>query len=214
MPSPRLAVLVSGRGSNLAALLGAQGERGYCITEVISSRADAPACEIARQAGLPCHVLDSAAFTSRAAHDVALAELLEDLEPQLIALAGYMRILPDALVERWAGRMLNIHPSLLPALPGLNTHQRAIAEGHREHGASVHFVTPKVDTGPVIMQARTQVAADESVEDLAARVLALEHQIYPRAIELVASGSVQWRGGTVFHEGEPLRSPLQLESGF
>jgi phosphoribosylglycinamide formyltransferase-1 len=172
-------VLISGRGSNLRALLDA-GLPGRCA-EVISSRVDAEGLQSARDRGVACTAVDHREFAGRDAFDEALSARIERLAPDLILLAGFMRILGDGFVRRFSGRMLNIHPSLLPAFPGVRTHAQALAAGVRIHGCSVHFVTPSLDAGPIVIQAAVPVLAHDNEATLAERVLNQEHVIYPRA---------------------------------
>lgn len=195
----RVVVLISGRGSNLAAIMDAIDRQTLPvdIEAVISNRREAPGLDLAANAGIPAHVLDHRRYGDREAFDKALAELIERYRPDLVVLAGFMRILTGAFVQRFAGRLINIHPSLLPRLRGLDTHARAIAEGCREHGASVHFVTEELDGGPVILQARVPVLPDDTPEALAARVLEQEHRIYPEALRMIAEGRVHLREGRV-----------------
>lgn len=207
-------VLISGSGSNLQALLDAQlaGELPIKITAVISNRADAYGLERARRAGVPTQVLSHKEFSSRECYDRALADLIERSEPRLVVLAGFMRILSAEFVERYQGRLINIHPSLLPAFRGLDTHRRALETGATEHGCSVHFVTPELDAGPVIVQARVPVLPDDDPQTLAARVLAREHRAYPLAVRWIAEGRVVLRGDQVFRDGRAqTRPPLLLE---
>lgn len=186
----RLTVLISGRGSNLRAFLQAQqsGELDGEINAVISNRPQAPGLEIAREAGIATEVLDHTLFETREAFDEQLAQIVHNYSPDVVVLAGFMRILTPAFVAAFRGRLINIHPSLLPKYRGLNTHQRAIDAGEREAGATVHFVTADLDCGPGILQARVPVVAGDSAESLAARVLPVEHQLYPRAANLVLTG--------------------------
>jgi phosphoribosylglycinamide formyltransferase 1 len=172
-----LAVLISGRGSNLQALL----EAGLPVSAVISNRADAAGLEFARAKGIATAVVEHRAFAERAAFEAALERELARFKPRLVALAGFMRVLSPAFVERYANRMLNIHPSLLPAFPGLDTHARALAAGVKLHGCTVHFVTSELDAGPIVIQAAVAVRPSDDAGLLAARVLAQEHVIYPRA---------------------------------
>jgi phosphoribosylglycinamide formyltransferase-1 len=171
-------VLISGRGSNMEALLDA----GIPVSAVLSNREDAKGLEIAAARGVQTRVVPHRSFATREAFDEALGREIDRFAPRLIALAGFMRILTPAFVRRYAGRMLNIHPSLLPALPGLNTHERALAAGASEHGCTVHFVTAELDHGPVVIQAEVPVRAGDTPKALAARVLRQEHVIYPRAV--------------------------------
>ncbi|WP_018935055.1 phosphoribosylglycinamide formyltransferase [Thioalkalivibrio sp. ALJ24] len=213
-PRPqRLVVLISGRGSNLRALIEAceRGEINARVVGVISNRPDAGGLEFARDHGIPERVLDHRTYAGREPFDAALAEAIEAFEPDLVLLAGFMRILTPGFVEQFTGRLLNIHPSLLPKYRGLDTHARALADGEREHGASVHFVTPELDGGPVIMQARVPVRAEDTESSLAARVQQAEHRLYPAAAGLVCSGRIQWSEPTLQYDGAPLEAPLQLD---
>ena len=172
-----LVVLISGRGSNLQALV----EAGLPVGAVISNRADAGGLEFARARNIPTAVVDHARFASREAFDDALAREIDRHRPRLVALAGFMRVLTPGFVARYQHRLLNIHPSLLPAFPGLDTHARALAAGVKLHGCTVHFVTAELDSGPIVIQAALGVRPDEQPAELAARVLRQEHVIYPRA---------------------------------
>ena len=206
-----IVVLISGSGSNLQAIIeqAASGELPVEIRAVISNRPAAAGLERARRAGIPAEALDHKDFSSRETFDQALMARIDAYQPQLVVLAGFMRLLSDAFVAHYAGRMLNIHPSLLPEFKGLDTHRRAIAAGHREHGASVHFVTAELDGGPVILQARVPVHAEDTAESLAARVLAQEHRIYPEAIRWFAQGRLRVTGNTATLDGKPLDAPVQ-----
>ena len=211
----RLAVLISGSGSNLQALIDGQqaGTLPVEIVVVISNRADAFGLERARRASIPTAVLDHRDYASREAYDAALAEQLEASTPDLIALAGFMRILTPAFVERWHGRMLNIHPSLLPRYRGLHTHTRVLEAGDSLHGATVHFVTAELDGGPAMVQAQVPVRADDDPETLAARVLTREHQIYPLAVRWIAEGRARLgQDGRVLLDGEPLERPVIIDA--
>jgi len=192
MPAPRITVLISGRGSNLGALIGAQqrGELGGSITMVISNRAEAAGLRLAADSGIATRVIDSASRTTRDAFDAALEEAVAASAPDLVVLAGFMRILGPAFVARYAGRMLNIHPSLLPLYPGLHTHRRALADGVRIHGCTVHFVTDDLDHGPIVAQAAVAVRDDDDESALAARVLAVEHRILPAAVRAYCEGRI------------------------
>jgi phosphoribosylglycinamide formyltransferase-1 len=207
----RVVVLVSGRGSNLKAL-AAQADAGALpvrIEAVISDRADAQALDWARERGLPVGSLSPRDFTDRDVYGRALGDLVAAYAPQLVVLAGFMRILSDEFVLRFAGRMLNIHPSLLPRYPGLHTHRRALAAGDAEHGASVHFVTPELDGGPVVLQARVPVLPGDDEDTLAARVLRQEHVIYPTVVGWFAAGRLALRDGVPWLDGRPLVAPMQ-----
>ena len=185
----RTAILVSGRGSNMAALIAAARAPDFPaeIALVLSDKSDAAALALARRAGVATAVVDRKIYAGRDEFEGSMQRMLEIHRIELICLAGFMRILGAPFVERWRGRMLNIHPSLLPAYRGLHTHQRALADGVAEHGCTVHFVVPELDAGPIVAQARVPVLAGDSVEALAARVLAEEHRIYPRALAEVAA---------------------------
>jgi phosphoribosylglycinamide formyltransferase 1 len=184
----RVAILISGRGSNMAALIRAAQDADFPaeITLVLANVPGAGGLKIAQAAGIPTLTLDHKPYgKDRAAYDAAMQKVLEAHSTELVCLAGFMRILSPGFCEAWAGRMLNIHPSLLPAFKGLDTHARALAAGVTEHGCTVHFVTPGLDEGPTILQARVQVLSGDTEETLAARVLAEEHRIYPEALKRV-----------------------------
>lgn len=199
MGSKRYVALVSGRGSNLAALLDANLPASCAA--VISNRPDAQALELARERRVPTVVLDHRNFSTREAFDAALAIEIERHAPDLVLLAGFMRILGADLVRRFQGRMINIHPSLLPAFPGLKTHAQALAAGVRIHGCTVHFVVPDMDAGPIIVQAAVPVVDGDTAESLAARVLAQEHRIYPRAAAWFLEGRLRLADGRVRFAG-------------
>ena len=188
MPRLKTAVLISGRGSNMLALADAAASPHYPadIALVLSNRAAAAGLEAARARGIEALALPHTDFASRAAFDAAMSEALKERGIELIALAGFMRILTPGFIADWQGRMLNIHPSLLPKYPGLDTHARAIAAGDAEAGCSVHVVTEVLDDGPVVAQARVAIAPGETAETLAAKVLAEEHRLYPRALAAFA----------------------------
>ncbi|MCX7183878.1 MAG: phosphoribosylglycinamide formyltransferase [Nitrosospira sp.] len=175
-----LVILISGRGSNMQALI--EASLPGRIAAVISNRPGAEGLEIAEMRGIETQVVDQRAYPDRIAFDAALAEKIDSYQPDLVALAGFMRILGDIFVNRYHGRLMNVHPSLLPAFPGLDTHARALQEGVKIHGCTVHFVTSQVDHGPIIVQAAVPVLPDDTAETLAARVLQQEHRIYPEAI--------------------------------
>ncbi|NMG77421.1 phosphoribosylglycinamide formyltransferase [Aromatoleum diolicum] len=176
-----IVILVSGRGSNMEAIVRA-GLAGARISAVISNRADAKGLEFAAAHGIATAVVDHKAFASREEFDAALAGAIDAHRPDLVVLAGFMRVLTDGFVRHYEGRLLNIHPSLLPAFPGLHTHRRALEAGVRVHGATVHFVTPTLDCGPVVIQAVIPVLPDDDEDSLSARVLKHEHRIYPQAV--------------------------------
>lgn len=179
-----IVILISGRGSNMQAIL--EANLPVRIAAVISNKPDAKGLEIARQHGVPTCVINHREHNGREAFDAALAAKIDEFGADLVVLAGFMRILSAGFVERYAGRLINIHPSLLPAFTGLDTHARALAEGVKIHGCTVHFVTSELDKGPIVVQAAVPVLPDDTVEILAARVLAQEHQLYPQAIRWVA----------------------------
>ena len=216
MPNPKLpiVILISGSGSNLQALIDAvaSGELDVEIRAVISNRPDAKGLQRAREAGIPTESLDHKTFDSREAFDRTLQQRIDNFEPKLVVLAGFMRLLTDDFVNHYLGRMLNIHPSLLPAYTGLNTHQRALEAGEIRHGASVHFVTPELDGGPLILQASVPVTSDDTPDSLAARVLEQEHKIYPLAVQWFAEGRLQLREQRAWFDGTALTQPLQLEA--
>jgi phosphoribosylglycinamide formyltransferase-1 len=192
-----IVALISGRGSNLQALLDA----GLPVSAVLSNRGDAKGLELARARGLPTSVVEHAVFPSRDAFETALASEIERFAPRLVLLAGFMRVLGASFVERHAGRMLNIHPSLLPAFPGLDTHARALAAGVKVHGCTVHFVTTDLDHGPIVIQAALAVRPDDGAASLAARVLRMEHVIYPRAARWFLEGRLAIDSGVVRVKG-------------
>jgi phosphoribosylglycinamide formyltransferase-1 len=199
----KLAILISGHGSNMASLAAACRDEHWPaqVAVVIASRPDAPGIVRARELGLPVEVFASSAFASREAFDAALIERLDALGVDLVVLAGFMRILTDGFVQHFAGRLVNIHPSLLPAFAGLDTHARALAAGVLVHGASVHLVTPELDHGPLIAQAVVPVLGDDDAATLAARVLRHEHLLLPRAVRWMVEGRVQVHQGRVRVEG-------------
>lgn len=187
----RVVVLISGRGSNLRALL--QADLPVTFAAVISNRADAGGLAIAAAHGVPTQVLAHQAYADRAAYDGALAQAIDAHAPDLVVLAGFMRVLTADFVRRYHGRMINIHPALLPAFPGLNTHARALAAGVRVHGCTVHFVTAEVDAGPIIAQAAVPVRAGDDAQTLAARVLRQEHRLFPTVLRWFAQERVSLR---------------------
>jgi phosphoribosylglycinamide formyltransferase-1 len=194
MTRKRVAILISGRGSNMAALIEAAQEADYPaeIAVVISNRPDAAGLARAKSAEIATAVVDHTAYgKDRVAFERALQAVLEAHQIDLVCLAGFMRLLSPWLVERWQGRMLNIHPALLPAFKGLDTHRRALAAGAKVHGATVHLVVADVDSGPILAQEEVPVRADDTVETLSARVLEIEHRLDPQALKLLAQGRVQ-----------------------
>ncbi|WP_407275217.1 phosphoribosylglycinamide formyltransferase [Halothiobacillus sp. DCM-1] len=211
-PAPaRLCVLISGSGSNLQAILDAcrDGQLPAEVVCVLSNRADAYGLARARAAGVETAWIDHRAFPDRAAFDAALAERIDAAQPDWIVLAGFMRILTEGFVTRFLGRLINIHPSLLPKYPGLDTHARALAAGDAEHGATVHFVTPTVDAGPPIIQGVLGLTAADTPDSVKARVHALEHRIYPEALRLLIDGAVRFDAGqALWRDGR--RTPVQV----
>ena len=194
-----IVILISGRGSNMEALIAARdaGKLPVNIAAVISNRPDALGLETAAKAGIVTHYVDHKGFAGRAAFDAALAECIDCFKPDLVVLAGFMRILTDAFVNHYSGRLMNIHPSLLPSFPGLHTHQRALEDGVRIHGCTVHFVTPTLDHGPVIIQAAVPVLDGDDEAALAARILVQEHTIYPQAVRWFAEDKLRLENGCV-----------------
>lgn len=184
----RIVILISGRGSNMEALLRAQLPVEFAA--VISNKAEAKGLAVAREHGVATAVVNHKDYPSREAYDAKLAELIDGYGADLVCLAGFMRILSDGFVNRYAGRMINVHPSLLPAFTGLDTHARAIAAGVKLHGCTVHYVTPELDAGPIVVQAAVPVLDGDTVETLGARVLEQEHRIYPLAVRWIAEGRI------------------------
>ncbi|MCC8999974.1 MAG: phosphoribosylglycinamide formyltransferase [Candidatus Contendobacter sp.] len=209
----RLVVLISGRGSNLQAILdqAASGDLSAEVAAVISNRPGVYGLERARQAGVPALELDHQDFADRPGFEAALIAMIDGYQPDLVILAGFMRLLTAGFTEHYQGRLLNIHPSLLPKFRGLHTHERALAAGETEHGASIHFVTAELDGGPVIAQARAPVLPGDDPDTLAARVLEQEHRLYPQAIRWFAEGRLRLEGERVWFDGKPLDQPLRLE---
>lgn len=190
-----IVVLISGRGSNMQALV--QAGIPAKIAAVVSSRPDVPGLGVAVQAGIPIAVVDDRDFASQSEFDAALARVIDRYSPAIVALAGFMRVLSADFVRRFEGRLLNIHPSLLPSFPGLHTHRRALEEGVKVHGCTVHFVTADLDRGPIIIQAAVPVHADDTEESLAARVLRQEHRIYPLAVRWLVEDRLVVENGRV-----------------
>ncbi len=196
MADKTIVILISGRGSNMESLLAAQ--LSGRVAAVISNNPQARGLAIARDRAIAVAAVDHRAFADRAAFDAALAAAIDRHHPDLVALAGFMRILTPSFIERYRGRIMNIHPSLLPAFPGLHTHRRALEAGVRIHGCTAHFVTPDLDSGPVIVQAAVPVQPGDTEEQLAARVLAQEHRIYPQAVRWFCEGRLKFaRNGPV-----------------
>jgi phosphoribosylglycinamide formyltransferase 1 len=205
-------ILISGTGSNMQRIaeLAVAGQLRIHVRAVISDRASAGGLITAAALGIPTVVLNPKDFTERSEFDRALAALVASFEPQLVILAGFMRILSAGFIELFRDRLLNIHPSLLPRHRGLHTHRRALEAGDMQHGASVHVVTEALDDGPIIIQARVPVLPGDSEQTLAARVLAQEHYIYPEAVRLFASGRLTCHDNRLWLDGQELRQPLQV----
>ncbi|MEP4484044.1 MAG: phosphoribosylglycinamide formyltransferase [Halioglobus sp.] len=202
----RLGILISGRGSNMQAFIQACAKRqlNADIAVVISNNPDAAGLELAQEAGIPTQAVDHRQFESREAFDAALVECLQGHRVDLVILAGFMRILTPTFISPYAGRLLNIHPSLLPKYPGLNTHQRALDAGDSEAGVTVHFVTPELDGGPPILQARVSIEVDDTAESLASRVISKEHTIYPLAANWFVNERLTLKDGKACLDGEAL----------
>ncbi len=213
MTRKRVAVLISGRGSNMAALIEAAKDNSYPaeIALVVSNRPDAGGLVSARAAGIATEVVDHTKFgKDRAAFERALQAVLEKHRIDIVCLAGFMRLLTPWFVGQWQERMLNIHPALLPAFKGLDTHQRALEAGAKIHGATVHFVVPEMDSGPIVAQGAVRVRDGDSEETLAARVLAVEHRIYPLALKLLAEGRIRVENGRCLIDGKPVPDAASL----
>ena len=214
-PATRVAVLISGEGSNLQALIDAAqaGQLGADLVTVVSNRGAARGLDRARDAGIEALHLALKRGQERVDYDADLAALLAPREPDLVVLAGFMRILGPELVALYAGRMLNLHPSLLPKYPGLDTHRRVLEAGDRRHGATVHFVTTELDGGPAIIQYRIEVRAGDTADSLAQRVHVGEHVILPRAVSWFAAGRLRLTGGSVMLDGRALPAPIFVDEG-
>ena len=209
MARKRVAILISGRGSNMAALIGAAKDKAYPaeIAVVISSDPAAEGLKRAAADGIRTAAVDHKNFgKDREAFERALQAELQAYSIELVCLAGFMRLLTPWFVRQWDGRLLNIHPALLPRFKGLDTHARTLQSGEKEHGATVHFVVPEMDSGPIIAQAAVPVRASDTEATLAARVLEVEHKIYPEALRLVAEGRVSIAGGRCLVDGEPVKT--------
>lgn len=213
MNRKRAAVLISGRGSNMAALVEAAKDKTYPaeIVAVVSNRPDAGGLMVARANGITTEVVDHTAFgKDRTAFERALQAVLERHRIDIVCLAGFMRLLTAGFVKQWQHRILNIHPALLPAFKGLDTHRRALEAGVKVHGATVHFVVPEMDSGPIVAQAAVSVRPGDTEEGLAARVLKVEHQIYPLALKLVAEGRVRVENGRCLVDSIPVPDSAAL----
>ncbi len=217
MSRKRVAVLISGRGSNMAALIEAAKDKAFPaeLVLVVSNRPDAAGLHVARAAGITTEVVDHTIFgKDRAAFERALQDVLERDRIDLICLAGFMRLLSPEFVGQWLHRILNIHPALLPAFKGLDTHKRALEAGAKIHGATVHFVVAEMDSGPIIAQGAVAVRSDDSEATLSQRVLTVEHRIYPLALKLVAQGRVQVVDGRCLIDGAPMPETVSLDADF
>jgi formyltetrahydrofolate-dependent phosphoribosylglycinamide formyltransferase len=208
----RVAVLISGRGTNMTALVNAAIDPRFPaeIALVLSNRASAPGLAMAAERGISTRVVPHANYPDRESHEAAIHAELVAAGIEIVCLAGYMRLLTPDFVTRWQGRMINIHPSLLPSFKGLDTHARALAAGCRVHGATVHFVGVEMDEGPIIAQAAVPVLAGDDAESLAARVLGVEHRLYPLALKMVSEGSARMSGSAVVIVGEGATDPAQV----
>ncbi len=208
-------VLISGNGSNLQAFIdqSRDGRLPIDIRAVISNRPDAYGLIRASDADIPARTIDDRDYPDRGAFEDDLRQAIDHYRPKLVILAGFMRILTPKTVRHYAGRMLNIHPSLLPAFTGLNTHQRAIDAGCQRHGASIHFVTEDLDGGPVIAQTEVEVLATDTAETLAARVRQTEHVLYPVVVNWFAQGRLQYRDGQALLDGQPVAEAVQITTG-
>ncbi|MGB6353617.1 MAG: phosphoribosylglycinamide formyltransferase [Steroidobacteraceae bacterium] len=229
-PTPRgsVVILISGRGGNMRALIERSRDAGapYAVSKVFSDQADAAGLDLARGLGVPAEALNPAAAANRAdastragastraearaAYDAVLAAAVKECSPSLVVLAGFMRILSAQFVAEFAGKMLNIHPSLLPKYPGLHTHRRALQARDPEHGATVHFVTEELDGGPPVIQARVRVTAADDEQSLAARVQTMEHRIYPLAVQWYCQGRLRYADGRAWLDGRELNEPVQF----
>jgi len=209
----RAAVLISGTGSNLKALIEAveSGTLDLDIARVVSNRENAPGIDHARTANIPVSVISHTAFPDRQAHDAAVAEVLQQDRVELVVLAGYMRILGEDFTHQYSGRMINLHPSLLPLFKGLDTYNRALQAGVAETGASIHFVTAGLDSGAVISQVKIPVLAGDDADSLSARLGPLEHQLVVATVELFCQRKVHYEQGTVFYRGHIIEQPLELK---
>jgi len=210
--SLKAAVLISGTGSNLKTLIDAIAAKGLLlnIVQVVSNRADAPGLNHARTAAIPVSVISHADFPDRQAHDAAVAKVLQHSQAELIILAGYMRILGDEFTNHYSGRMINLHPSLLPLYKGLDTYNRVLQAGDSETGASIHFVTAGLDSGPVISQVKMTVLPEDDASALKARLGPLEHQLLTATVKLFCNREIAYRDGAVLYRGRTIKRPLQL----
>ncbi len=213
MSKKNVVVLISGSGSNLQAFIEAQKAPDFFgeIKAVISNKTDAYGLTRAEQAGIPAIAVAHQDFEDRLSFDTALAQVIENFQPDLVILAGFMRILTAEFVSQFKGRLLNIHPSLLPKYPGLHTHRKALDNKDKYHGTSVHFVTEELDGGPIIGQSKTEILASDDEESLVKRVQALEHQLYPEIAKLFLDGSISLKKDRVYFENNPLQVPITIQ---
>lgn len=206
----RIAVLISGAGTNLQALIDRQPEGHYEIALVLSNCPDAGGLEKAKKAGIHSVTLDHKLFADRESFDAEMMKLIDSFQIDAVILAGFMRILTPAFTEHYLGRMLNIHPSLLPKYQGLNTHKRALEANEKEHGLSIHFVTAELDGGPVILQAKTTIEEFDSEENLRQKVQLLEHKAYPLVVNWLSEGLLEFKNNQVWFQHEQISKPIQL----
>ncbi len=208
----RVVVLISGSGTNLQALIDAQqaGNLPIEIVGVISNRPNVAGLERAAKANIATKTVDHTEFSSREKFDHRIAEAIQSFNPDLVVLAGYMRIMTAELVQQFPGKMLNIHPSLLPKYPGLHTHRKAIENGESEHGSTVHFVTEELDGGPIIAQMHVNIAKNETEQSLIEKVKTIEHQLYPQVVKWFAEQRLQWKSGVIYFDNEALAQPIRL----
>jgi phosphoribosylglycinamide formyltransferase 1 len=209
-----IVILVSGRGSNMRALIEDSRAAGaaYSVSEVFSDQVDAAGLQAARSLGIPARAIAYVTGTDRTEYDTALGDAIDECSPSLLVLAGFMRILSAPFVERFAGRILNIHPSLLPKYPGLHTHRRAIEARDMVHGATVHFVTEQLDGGPPVIQARVPITPGDTESSLSERVMVQEHRIYPVAVRWFCEGRLRCEAGRAWLDGRPLSEPIQFSA--
>lgn len=209
-PIMPVVVIISGNGSNLQAIMDFQQHGHYQVVKVISNRPDAFGLVRAQSQHIATQVVDHTDYPTRTDFEQALIDAIDSAQPKLIVLAGFMRVLTSEFTQYYAGKVMNIHPSLLPKYPGLNTHQRALDSGDSLHGLSIHFVTDELDGGPVILQAKTQISADDSRETLQNKVHQLEYATYPQVIELFALGEISYQNHQVYYQNQPLSHPLEF----
>jgi len=205
----RIVVLLSGSGTTLQSIIDTQLPAN--IVAVISNKTDALGLARAEEAGIPTHAIDHTAYSSREAFDAELQTLIDNYQPNLVVLAGFMRILSDNFTNHYRGKLINIHPSLLPKYKGMHTHRRVIDDGEPLHGSSVHFVTTELDSGPVLLQARLPVLSSDSIESLELRIKTKEHLIYPTAIGWLAEKRIEFKDNQIFMDGEKMAAPVVID---